>query len=120
FSLLSMVQPAMCGDKITFSAFNKYWNASGSSPSNKCSNDDFSYSKTSSPAPITLPELSAETKSEVTTFLPREVLMSQNGFANELINSSFTILSVWFVQGMCRLKTSAFCFNSSSGTCLAL
>ena len=75
---------------------------------NRFSKDDFSYSKTSKPAPSICPDFKAETRSEVTTLLPRAVFMSQNGFLNPFIRSLLTIFIVDSVSGVCRLSTSAF------------
>src|SRR5680860_1203102 len=88
FSRLSTVQPATCGERMTFSALIRYSKASGSLPSaNLFSKDDFSYSSTSSPAPKILPDFKAATKSSVTTHFPRAVFKSHNGFWNLPMNS---------------------------------
>src|SRR5690606_29179750 len=97
----SMVQPAICGLKITLSIAKSSFKELGKlSESNKVSNEPFSNSKTSRPAPRIFPDFNAETKSAVTTLLPRAVFINQKDFENEAIKSAFTILSVNGVHGV--------------------
>jgi hypothetical protein len=95
----------------------RYWKLAFSVMSlDNLSNDFFSYSKTSKPAPRIFPLFNPLTKSFVITQLPLAVLISQKGFLQLLMNELFIIPFDSFVIEVCRLITSEFSFKKSIET----
>ena len=105
FLWLSLLHPATCGESKTFSDCINFLKVSGVLLSiNKASNELFSYSKTSNPAPKICPDSNANSRSLVTTLLPRAVLRSQKGLVNLAINWRLTICFVSGFQGYANSK----------------
>ena len=76
-SSLSLVQPAMCGDKMTLSESNSCFNSVVCM--DKFSKDVFSYSKTSKQAPKTLPDFKFAKRDLVSKQGPLDVLIRYMG-----------------------------------------